>query len=354
MWIVKFSEWSVVSRELGVFELTPEFIQVVIPVHSYVNERFGLKMQASLSRRKFIEKCVQIGTSVVATFSLPSLKSLAKVNSEPVTLAVVQGNPAAAISRAFDLIGGITRFVSPNDMVLLKPNVSFPNPETWGSTTNPDVVRAVAQLVIEAGASRVMVADNTMGDGMNCFERTGMIGELKAIERVKVIPLQQESYFAAVEVPNGKAIKSVKIAKLIQRCNVLINLPCAKSHVATDVSFGLKNLMGLIWNREYFHQGTDLHTAIAELATVIRPQLTILDATRALVTGGPTGPGKIQELNTIIASPDPLAVDAYAASLTNWNNRSTDAQSIKHLSQAAKIGVGEIDLNKVAIKKETV
>jgi uncharacterized protein (DUF362 family) len=308
-------------------------------------------MAKQITRRKFIKA---IGAGVVASVSLPSLQSLTNATPEQVELAVVQGKPVEAVTRAFDLIGGIKKFINPNDMVLIKPNVSFPSPKNWGSTTNPEVVKAVAQLVIEAGASRVIVADNTMREGTICFERTGLINELKDLEQVKVIPLKQESYFAEVEVPNGNAIKSVKIAKLIQRCNVLINLPCAKSHAATDVSFGLKNLMGLIWDREYFHQGTDLHTAIAELATIIRPQLTILDATRALVTGGPTGPGKIQELNTIIASTDPLAVDAYAASLTNWNNRSTNAQSIKHLSHAAKIGVGEIDLAKIAVKKVTV
>lgn len=311
-------------------------------------------MSEQLSRRNFIRKCGQIGVGVVSGISLPSFKSYAKENSEPVELAVVQGNPVAAVARAFDLIGGIKKSIKPNDIVLIKPNVSFPNPPNWGSTTNPAVVKAVARLVIEAGASRVIVADNTMRDGMICFERTGLIDELKALEQVKIIPLQQESHFVEAEVPNGSAIKSAKIAKLIQRCNVLINLPCAKSHAATDVSFGLKNLMGLIWDREFFHQRTDLHTAIAELATVIRPQLTILDATRALVTGGPTGPGKVQELNTILASTDPLAVDAYAASLTNWNNRSTNAQSIKHLSHAAKIGVGEMSLDKIIIKKQTV
>jgi len=308
-------------------------------------------MSKHITRRKFIKT---IGAGVVTSFSLPSFRSFAKANSEQVDLAVVQGNPASAIARAFDLIGGIKKYINPNDMVVIKPNVSFPNPKNWGSTTNPEVVKTVAQLVIEAGASRVIVADNTMRDGMICFERTGLVDELKDIEKVKVIPLQRESFFTSVEVPSGNAIKSVKIAKLIQRCNVLINLPCAKSHAATDVSFGLKNLMGLIWDREYFHQGTDLHTAIAELSTVIRPQLTILDATRALVTGGPTGPGKIQKLNTIIASTAPLAVDAYAASLANWNNRSTNAQSIKHLSHAAKISVGEIDLDKITVKKENV
>ena len=101
----------------------------------------------------------------------------------------------------------------------------------------------------------------------------------------------------------------MKIAKLLARCDVFINMPCAKSHAATQVSFGLKNLMGLIFDRTYFHSGTDLHTAIAELATVIKPHITILDATRALVTGGPTGPGKVQDMGTIIAGTNPLAVD---------------------------------------------
>ena len=308
-------------------------------------------MSKHITRRKFI---TTIGVGAVASMSLPAFRSFAKTTSQQVELAVVQGNPTGAVAIALDLIGGIKKYVNPNDMVLIKPNVSFPSPKNWGSTTNPEVVKAVAQLVIEAGASRVIVADNTMRDAMICFERTGLIDALKELEKIKVIPLQRESLFAEVKVPNGNALKSVKTAKLIQRCNVLINLPCAKSHAATDVSFGLKNLMGLIWDREYFHQGTDLHTAIAELSTVIRPQLTILDATRALVTGGPTGPGKIQELNTIIASTDPLAVDAYAASIANWNNRSTNALSIKHLAHAAKIGVGEIDLDKIAIKKETL
>lgn len=308
-------------------------------------------MSKHITRRQFIKT---MGAGVVASFSLPSLGSLTEANSQKIELAVVQGNPIEAVAKALDLIGGIKTFVNPNDIVLIKPNVSFPSPKNWGSTTNPEVVRAAAQLALDAGASRVIVADNTMRDAMICFERTGLIDALKEFERIKVIPLQRESLFAEVIVPSGKAIESVRIAKLLQRCNVLINLPCAKSHAATDVSFGLKNLMGLIWDREYFHQGTDLHTAIAELSTVIRPQLTILDATRALVTGGPTGPGKIQELNTIIAGTDPLAVDAYAASLTNWNNRSTNVKTIKHLAHAAKIGVGEIDLDKIAIKKETV
>ena len=108
--------------------------------------------------------------------------------------------------------------------------------------------------------------------------------------------------------------------------------------------------MGLIWDRNYFHQGTDLHQGIAELATVIRPHLTIMDATRALVTNGPTGPGKVQDLNTIIAGVDPLAVDAYSLTIANWNNRSLTVDTVKHLAYAADLNVGETDLKKLVVK----
>jgi uncharacterized protein (DUF362 family) len=278
----------------------------------------------------------------------------APLKASTVDLAVVQGDQQKAIIKAFELLGSIKTFVKPNSTVLLKPNVSFPNPISFGSTTHPDVVKNVAQLCVDAGAKRVLVVDHTMRDSTQCFQRTGLQAALAEIENVKLIPLQRESMFTEVPIENGKALKSVKISKLLNRSDLIINLPCAKSHVATDVSFGLKNLMGLIWDRTYFHDSTDLHTGIAELATVIQPHLTLLDATRALVTNGPTGPGKVQELNTIIVGTDPLAVDAYAMTLTNWNNRSQSAQSVKHLTQAAKLGIGEIDIEKLTIQKVTV
>jgi len=112
--------------------------------------------------------------------------------------------------------------------------------------------------------------------------------------------------------------------------------------------------MGLVWDRTFFHTGTDLHTAIAELATVIRPQLTLLDATHALVTGGPTGPGKVQELHTVIAGTNMLAVDVYTTTIVPWYNRSVTAHSVKHLALAAELGIGEIDEKKLSIVKESV
>lgn len=314
-----------------------------------------LQLNNSISRRTFLEYSAKIGSVLGAGMWLPlSKKNNPTLSHSSPVVAVVKGSPEDAVKKAIQLVGGIDTFVTSDSTVLLKPNVSFPNVKTWGTTTSPEVVRVVAEMVLDAGARRIIVADNTMRESDICFHRTGMVEMLSDMERVKIIPLQRESFFREIKVPEGKALETVKIAKLIQRADLVINLPCAKSHSATQVSFGLKNLMGLIWDRSYLHQGTDLHTAIAELSLVIRPQLTLLDATRALMTAGPTGPGKVLKLNTILAGTDPLAVDAYATHLAPWNNRSLRPTAVKHLFQAAQLGIGEINLNKISITKAEV
>jgi uncharacterized protein (DUF362 family) len=302
-------------------------------------------MMSHRTRRQFIKTLA--GAAALAAMK-PSFGQ-----SKP-DLVVIQDSPENAVQKIFEQFGGIEKFVTANSTILLKPNVSFPNPKTVGSTTSPELIKAVAEAVLKAGAKRVIVADHTMGDSALCFKKTGIETILASLQNVKILPLDQESLYSETAVPNGVALKSVKIAKLIERCDLFINLPCAKSHSSTQVSFGLKNLMGLVWDRQFFHNGTDLHTAIAELAKVIKPHFTILDATRALVTGGPTGPGKIQETNTIIAGRDPLAVDSFAASMVNWNNRTTEASTIEHLSIAAKLGIGQSDLKKLAITQLSI
>ena len=311
-------------------------------------------MTENISRRYFLEKFICFSGSTAVASLMRGNTFCAGIQGKIPDIAAVKGDTEKSLNHAIDLLGGINKFVRPGDTVLLKPNISFPNPKTWGTTTSPEVVRSLSKIVIDAGAKRVFVADNTMREGTICFDKTGLTSALEKIEKVKIIPLQRENLFTEVLLQNGKAIKSVKIAKLLQRCNVFINLPCAKSHSATEVSFGLKNLMGIIWDRAFFHSGTDIHTAIADLAAVVRPHLTILDATRALTSGGPTGPGKVETMNTIIAGTDPLAVDSYAVSLTNWNKRMLTPESVLHLNHASKAGVGEIDLKKLNIKEVTI
>ena len=135
---------------------------------------------------------------------------------------------------------------------------------------------------------------------------------------------------------------------------VLINVPVAKSHSATGVSLGLKGLMGLIWDRDSFHSKFNINQGIADLATVIKPQLTILDATRAMASGGPGGPGDVKKPNLIIAGVDPVAVDTYGVGVVQWYGWSFKGRQVEHLLIAHQRGLGKIDVDKLNIFKGTV
>jgi uncharacterized protein (DUF362 family) len=151
--------------------------------------------------------------------------------------------------------------------------------------------------------------------------------------------------YRPVPVLRGRLLENVEIIGELLDADVFINIPIAKHHSATELTLGLKNLMGINWNRGYFHQ-MGLHQAIADLSTVVKPDLIIMDANRILLTNGPGGPGETRDDLTVIAGTDPLAVDAYTATLFN-----REAMEIGHMRYAYEQGVGEIDLKKLNIEE---
>jgi len=268
-------------------------------------------------------------------------------------LAVISGEPAAATRKALEAMGGISRFVKKGQLVVLKPNMSFANPPEWGSTTHPRVVATVALACIEAGAQQVVVLDHPLRRAELCPERTGIRDACKNIKGVYVLALAEKKFFREIKIPQGKAVERVEVLKDVLESQVLINLPVAKTHSATGVSLGIKGLMGLIWDRESFHSKYNINQALADLATVIKPQLTILDATRALVSGGPGGPGEVQKPNLIIAGIDPVAVDSYGVSIAPWYGQNFKGRQVEHLLIAHQRGLGKIDIDQLKIFQGT-
>jgi len=311
-------------------------------------------MSRGISRREFLRKTYGLGVAVGLASVLPGIDPIAAIGDSDVDLAVVKGKPEDSVAQAVELLGGISSFVSEGDRVLVKPNMSFGNPPSWGSTTDPRVVRAVCELCLEAGARKVVVMDHTLRAPEACLKESGIRDGVSDLVKVSVVAANSERFYRETKIPNGRALKKVLVAKQIGKCDCLINLPCAKSHAATGVSFGMKNLMGLIWDRQYFHENTDLNKAIAELASLIRPNLIILDAGRALMNGGPGGPGKVRELGTVIAGTDQVVVDSFATTLVPWYGQTFTGSQVKHILEAHKLGLGEIDLGKLRIKKVSV
>ncbi|MBL8025390.1 MAG: DUF362 domain-containing protein [Fibrobacteres bacterium] len=298
-----------------------------------------------LTRRSFVK------TSALAASAAALVPSVIEATSayKPI-VAVAKGEPADCVKRVIAALGGIKNFVKPGSRVVIKPNMGFPNPPEWSTTTHPEVVKAVAELCIEAGARRVIVIDHPLRDGEMCKERTGIGAALASLKGVVIAMPDDEKFFEEKTVPGAKELKTTLVAKEVLKADCLINIPTAKSHSATGVSLGIKNLMGLVWDRKVFHERLELNRAVAEQLLVIKPNLTIVDAVYALLTNGPGGPGNVTKIDTIVASADPVAADSYSVGLARWYNREFKGEQVKHIKIAAEMGFGEIDIAKMDIK----
>ena len=298
-----------------------------------------------ISRREFLKT----GSAAAAGAALSSVPVLAQGRKKPL-VAVAKGKTGELVKKAVDALGGIQKFVKQGDRVVLKANMGFPNPPEWGTTTHPEIVKATAQLCLDAGAQRVIVIDHPLRDGKVCKEKSGIGAALEGLKGVVVALLEDQKFYEEKTIPNAKQLKTTAIAKEVLRANCLINVPTAKSHDATGVSLGIKNLMGLVWDRQFMHEQVELNQAIADLLLVIRPNLTIVNAVHALLTNGPSGPGKTEELNTVVASADPVAADSYTVGIARWYNKEFKGHQVKHIKNAYDMGLGVIDVEKMDVK----
>jgi uncharacterized protein (DUF362 family) len=301
-----------------------------------------------ITRRDFLK----ISAGAVAATLLPKSLIAAEGKEIKPIISVARGEKSKLVKAAIDLIGGIDNYLSEGDIVCIKPNLSFAANVDCGATTSPEIIKQVVQLCLDAGASKVIILDHTIQNPDLCIEKS-KVEEALIDKRVNIVTINKERQYAEIEVPEGRELASIKVAKLIQKADKLINLPAAKSHSGTGVSLGIKNLMGLIWDRGILHQ-LNLHRAIADLATVIKPNLTMVDATRVLTSGGPGGPGKTVVLNTVIAGTDIVAVDSYTVGITQWYNKSFIGRNVKYLVAASELQLGQINTDNMTIKEVQV
>lgn len=266
-----------------------------------------------MSRRVFLQAAA--AAPCLALLSGRHTSGLSSSDKGSVIVAK-NGTPAELVAGALEPLGGMGGFVSEGDRVLVKPNASFGVAPNTGANTAPEVASAVAILALEAGASRVVLTDHPISKPgsitvqMNGLKQAaeGCGGEFQV--------LQSSSDFESLGVAGGEVLRTVDAAKIYRESDVLINLPVLKQHDATGASVGLKNLMGLVYDRALFHR-EGLDTCIAELSLAIRPDLTIVDATRVLVTNGPRGPGQVIEMGRVVAGVDPVAVDVASLGLAS-------------------------------------
>src|SRR4030042_1319355 len=254
----------------------------------------------SMNRREFLKRSAQYAAVGAAGMSVPGvIEAVYAAEKEP-QIVVANGGPGPATRAAVNVFGGMGSFVKKGDKVVIKPNMSFPNPPDWGTTTHPDVVRELITMCVEAGASSVLVLDNPLRSAELCLVRSGVRKACTDLPHTQVQGPTNKGFYEEDRIPEGKALTSTMVMKKVLEANVLIAVPVAKSHSAKGVSLAIKGMMGLIYNRMDFHLNLDLDTAVVDLCTVLRPKLTVIDASRLLSDGGPGGPGKVIALKKII------------------------------------------------------
>jgi len=149
-------------------------------------------------------------------------------------------------------------------------------------------------------------------------------------------------------------LKETRVMRDYLESNVLIAVPVAKTHGSTGVSLSMKGMMGLVLNRRVMHWKYDLSTSIVDLCTLLKPALVIIDASRVLSTNGPGGPGKVLDMNTIIASTDMVAADAQAVRMFEWYGRRMQPRQVKHIELAHQRSLGRMDIENLMVKRVQV
>ncbi len=313
-------------------------------------------MEEKIGRREFFKRGAKIGLSAVAGSSVLYQViegSVHAIGAEKIDVAVVRGSDYLQNTiKVVELLGGMEKFVQKDSRVAILPNTQSRHPGTY---TKPEIARAVVRMCQKAGAREVSCLSwLTRKD----WEGTGLA---QAVEEeganVKLVDRDDESLFKAVPVPHGKVLKEAKIMKEFFDNDVFIDMPITKDHAGNRFTGTMKNLMALNFrtvNRSFHKEDWTtnkssieyLDQCIADLNTVIKPALCVVDATEFITTNGPFGPGEIIKPLKVVAGVDRVAIDAYCASL--WG---LDAKDIVMIQKGFEHKLGQIDLSKVRIKE---
>ena len=279
-------------------------------------------------------------------------QSMSNASGEKVDLvAVMGGEPDEMFRRAINEMGGMKNFVKPGMKVAVKPNIGWDKAPELAGNTNPKLVGEIIKQCFDAGASEVTVFDHTCDDWIKCYKNSGIEDAAKAAG-AKVMPAHQESYYRAIELPRGKKMKTAKVHEAILDSDVWINVPVLKNHGGANLTISMKNLMGIVWDRGYFHQN-DLQQCIADICSMDKMAvLNVVDAYRIVKTNGPRGRSASDVVLTkgLFVSQDIVAVDTAAAKFFN-QVRSMPLESVSHLANGQALGIGTMDLDKLNIKR---
>jgi uncharacterized protein (DUF362 family) len=241
--------------------------------------------------------------------------------------------------------------VKKGQTVVIKPNIGWDKTPDLAANTNPELVGAMVRHCYAAGAKRVEIFDHTCNQWDRCYADSGIKRAVESAGGI-MIPANDQSFYRMVSVPQGVKLRQTAIHKSLLDCDVWFNMPILKNHGGAKMTISMKNYMGIVWDREYFHK-TDLQQCIADVCTYSkRPALNIVDAYRIMFKNGPQGKSLADTvlLKTLIVSPNIIAADA--ASIKFFNQvQSMDINEVGHIAKGQALHLGTDDLSKLRIER---
>jgi len=300
-----------------------------------------------MDRRKFIKAGLFTSSALaLGTYTniYPYLAS--SLSSDYDLVAIKGGEPEVMFDKAIASLGGMKNFVKKNQKVVIKPNIGWDVKPELAANTNPKLVARIIKHCFDAGAKDVYVFDHTCDNWNRCYSNSGIERAVKDAGG-KIVSGESESYYHQVDVKKGKRLTSSKVHELILESDVFINVPILKHHGGGRITVGMKNLMGVVWDRRYWHQN-DLHQCIADFATFKKPDLNIVDAYLVMKKNGPRGVSQddVLTLKSQIISTDIVAADAAAAKLFG-----IELADVPYINYADELKVGRKDLSKLNINR---
>lgn len=304
-----------------------------------------------MDRREFIKKCLSV--AVIASVS-PLVKGKPLLGSQlgsektknPDIVAIKNGEPDEMFDKGIKALGGIENFVKKGQTVVVKPNIAWNSGPERGANTNPKLVKRVVEQCIDAGAKKVYVFDNTCDNWESTYKISGIERASKDAGAV-VVPANTESYFQEVRVPGANILKTTDVHELILDTDVFINIPILKHHNSTLMTSAMKNLMGVVWDRRFYHRN-GLQDCITEFCLYRKPDLNIVDAYYVMFRNGPQGRSKndLREEKMQLISTDIVAIDAAASKILG-----REPQDIKHIVYGDERNLGIMDLERLNIER---
>ncbi|MGM0599277.1 MAG: DUF362 domain-containing protein [Candidatus Rifleibacteriota bacterium] len=306
-----------------------------------------------MDRRSFIAITAALAakTGILSAQKAPTIASpAAATGSVPDLVAIRGGLPSQMFDRAITALGGIENFVKKGQKVVVKPNIAWARTPEESANTTPELVAHIVELCLKAGAKEVKVFDHTCNEWQQCYQLSGI--EKAAREAgANVIPAHSASYFTEVEIPKGKVLKKALVHKAWLEADSIINVPILKHHGGARMTSAMKNLMGTIWDRRYYHRN-DLQQCIADFTSIDKkPTLNIVDAYNVMMRNGPRGRGT-EDLSTkkfLLASTDIVAIDVAASSILG-----ADLADIHYIKAADELGSGNANLKELKIERISI